>query len=220
MTDTVIHPALAGPTTHYDLFRSLREADVRHLLTGAFALAMHGVPRLTIDIDLVPMPEEANLRRLDGVLSARGYGEAGGQAGAEIRVRRFRHGLSALAEIDLVPVVPEEYARLERNAAHVTLIDVELPLVGIADLRAAKEASARHEDREDTASLAILASLAPGAAEDPTDPRQVQIVRFRRWSIPYRCDWLLQASRLARGMSPEAKAPTRGLVRRRPWTSR
>lgn len=208
------------PTTHYELFRGLRDAGARCLLTGATALALHGVPRLSVDIDLIPQPEEESRRQILGLLGSWGYVESGAGRETPTGVRRFRHGSSPLAEIDLVPVSPEEYRRLERGAARVTLIDVEIPLVGIADLRAAKERSARREDREDAAGLAVLASLAPGAAEDPADPRQVQIVRFRRWSIPYRCDWLLQAARLARGLAPEAKPTTRGLVRRRPWTSR
>ncbi len=36
-----------GPGTHYELFAGLRSAGVSYLVTGATALTLHGVPRLT-----------------------------------------------------------------------------------------------------------------------------------------------------------------------------
>ena len=54
-------PLTEGPATHYALFAGLRDAGVAFLLTGATALTLHGVPRLTNDIDLVVDPGPANL---------------------------------------------------------------------------------------------------------------------------------------------------------------
>jgi hypothetical protein len=66
----------AGPATHYELFAGLRDGGVTYLVTGATALVLHGVPRLTPDIDLAVDPHPANLERLERLLAAWGYVEA------------------------------------------------------------------------------------------------------------------------------------------------
>ena len=43
-----------------DMLRSLSEEKVRFLLVGAYALAAHGYPRATMDIDIWVMPSPQN----------------------------------------------------------------------------------------------------------------------------------------------------------------
>jgi hypothetical protein len=208
-----------GPGTHYELFSGLHSAGVTYLVTGATALTLHGVPRLTPDVDLAVDPAPANLGRLERRLAAWGYGEATPPepAGGGASVRRFRHPLSALEELDVLLPPPDEFARLRSGAAAVTLVDVEIPLVGAADLRACKAAAGSAAGREDAESLEILAAVHAGAAGSDPDTRREQIRKFSRWSVAARLDWLLAAARLGKGLSPEARPLTRGLVRRRGW---
>lgn len=55
-------------------FRELLECfarhDVRYLIVGGWALAAHGVPRLTKDLDLWVWPEATNAERLVRALEA------------------------------------------------------------------------------------------------------------------------------------------------------
>ena len=209
----------AGPATHYELFAELRGAGVGFLVTGATALVLHGVPRMTPDVDLAIDPDLANVARLERLLASWGYGEASPMA-AELdgaAIRRFRHPLSALGEIDAVLPAAAEFVRLRDGSATVTLVDLDIPIVGADDLRARKERSGGSADREDAASLRLLASLRAGETGNETDTRREQIRKFSRWSVAARLDWLLAAARLARGMSPEARPMTRGLTRRRGW---
>jgi len=215
-------PCAAGPATHYELFAGLRDSGVAYLVTGATALVLHGVPRLTPGIDLAVDPHPANLERLERLLAAWGYGEA---RAAEppatcAALRRFRKPSAALGEIDIVPVSAEAFPRLQARAAVATLVDVGIPVVGAADLRALKAGSSSGTDREDADGLGVLASIRAGEAGSDTDTRREQIRKFSRWSVAARLDWLLAAARLAKGLSPEAKPMTRGLVRRNPWTQR
>lgn len=212
-------PPGASPITHYELFAGLRAAGVTYLVTGATALTLHGVPRLTPDIDLAVAPDPANLERLGLLLARWGYGEAGAAAtaAAGAAVRRFRNPALALGEIDIVLPSPEEFARLRTGAALVTLVDVGIPLVGATDLRALGERAGSAAGLEAAASLALLAAVRAGEEGSAEDTRREQIRKFSRWSIAARCDWLLAAARLAKGLSPEAKPMTRGLVRRRGW---
>jgi hypothetical protein len=46
-----------------DLLRALRDAGVRFLVVGAHALAAHGVPRVTGDLDIWLDPTEQNAHR-------------------------------------------------------------------------------------------------------------------------------------------------------------
>jgi hypothetical protein len=51
------------------LLRALHEADVRHIIIGGFAVNAHGVIRPSRDLDIVPAPDAANLRRLASLLA-------------------------------------------------------------------------------------------------------------------------------------------------------
>lgn len=212
----------AGPVTHYEFFSGLRDAQVTFLVTGAVALVLHGVPRLTPDIDLAADPEPASLARLLARLAAWGYRETGATAGEprETGVRRFRHGQSALDEIDVVAPAAAEFARLQAGCAVATLVDVGIPFVGAADVRRLKEGAGTSRGREDAEALDVLRSVRAGENGDEGDTLREQIRKFSRWSVAARLDWLLAASRLRKGLAPEAKPMTRGLVRRRPWPDR
>jgi hypothetical protein len=209
----------AGPATHYELFAGLRDSGVAYLVTGATALVLHGVPRLTPDVDLAVDPAPANLGRLERLFAAWSYGEAvpAAPAGAGAAVRSFRNASATLDEIEIVLPSPEEFARLQAGACLATLVDLGIPVVGAADLQALKERSGAKTDREDADGLKVLAAIRAGEAGSDADTRREQIRKFSRWSVAARLDWLLATARLAKGLSPEAKPMTRGLVRRRGW---
>ncbi len=46
---------------YLDLFRALDKHKVRYLLVGGLAMNLHGVPRMTMDVDLVLAMDEDNL---------------------------------------------------------------------------------------------------------------------------------------------------------------
>jgi len=212
---------IPGPTTHYELFAGLRDAGVAYLVTGATALTLHGVPRLTRDIDLLVDPNPANLERLWPLLAGWGYGESAPAAAVrDAAVRRFRHPLSALGEINVVLPAPECFAIQQEGSKTVTLVDVGIPLVGATNLRELKQRSGSAADHDDAAGLGTLASIQAGETGSDTDTQREQIRKFSRWSVAARLDWLLAAARLSKGLAPEAKPMTRGLVRRRGWYGR
>ncbi len=55
------------------IFRSLNEASVRYLVVGGVAVAAHGHPRYTADLDLVIALEAENAERAVRVLMGHGY---------------------------------------------------------------------------------------------------------------------------------------------------
>ena len=210
---------MSAPGTHYELFAGLRDSGVAYLATGATALVLHGVPRLTPKVNLAVDPAPANLNRVERLFAAWGYGEAAAAAPARAgaAVRNFRNASAALGDLDIAQPSPEEFARLQAGACLVTLVDVGIPVVGAMDLQALKEGSGDKTDREDAEGLKVLAAIRAGETGSDADTRREQIRKFSRWSVAARLDWLLAAARLAKGLSPEAKPMTRGLVRRRGW---
>ncbi|HEY5998694.1 MAG TPA: hypothetical protein VI078_05255 [bacterium] len=214
-------PSPAGPATHYELFAGLRDAGVTYLATGAVALVLHGVPRLTGDVDLAVAPDATNLARLERLLAAWGYGEAALEAGADgVPIRRFRHPASALAEIDAVLPSATAFEDLRVRAAGAHLVDLEIPLVGADDLLALCEARGTETGIADAAGLRLLAALRAGGDAVGDETRSEQVRKFSRWSAAARLDWLLAAARLAKGLSPEARPLTRGLKRRHWYPNR
>ncbi len=57
-----------------ELFELFNENKVEYLIVGAYAMALHGVPRFTGDIDLFVRPESENAKRILVALEAFGFG--------------------------------------------------------------------------------------------------------------------------------------------------
>ncbi len=63
-----------------DLFVLFNEQKVEYLIVGAYALAFHGAPRYTGDIDLLVNPDASNAQRIMSALDKFGFGSAGLEA--------------------------------------------------------------------------------------------------------------------------------------------
>jgi hypothetical protein len=57
-----------------ELLELLNSHKVEYLVVGSYALAFHGAPRFTGDIDLFVKPEDANAKRILSVLDEFGFG--------------------------------------------------------------------------------------------------------------------------------------------------
>lgn len=60
-----------------DLLASFNDAGVEYLIVGGYALAFHGAPRFTGDMDILIRPTAANAQRILTALAAFGFGEVG-----------------------------------------------------------------------------------------------------------------------------------------------
>jgi len=60
-----------------DLLELLNAHKVEYLIVGAYALAFHGAPRYTGDMDIYVKPDPANAQRIMAVLNDFGFGSAG-----------------------------------------------------------------------------------------------------------------------------------------------
>jgi len=58
-----------------ELLALLNERGVEYAIVGGYALALHGVPRFTGDLDVLVQPSPENAQRVVDVLDAFGFGE-------------------------------------------------------------------------------------------------------------------------------------------------
>lgn len=134
---------------------------VDYVIVGGLAVQTHGHVRTTIDVDVYPRPDPANLRRLAealGELEARTLnpGARDVRIDASMLPRATlwqfdtRHG--AVDVLHDAPGAPS-YDELRGRALEVDLGDLRLAVAGLDDLISMKRASARPVDLEDIAAL-------------------------------------------------------------------
>jgi len=149
------------------ILRTLLDHRVEFVLIGGLAVAVHGYPRATKDIDIVPRSDAENAARLFTALSAIGARpiELGDFRAAELPVAFDPDGLAlggnwALqtehGRVDVMQSVPGigGFEELTGNAFALDLAGVGVvPVAGYEDLVTMKTAAGRRLDEEDLARL-------------------------------------------------------------------
>jgi hypothetical protein len=142
----------------------LAEHSVDYVIVGGLAVQTHGHVRTTVDIDVCPRPEPANLERLADALRALDGRilNPGGEAleidaatlpRATLWQFETRHG--AIDVLHDAPGAPP-YDELRERALEIQLGDLALAVAGRDDLISMKRASGRPVDLEDLAALTEL----------------------------------------------------------------
>ena len=140
-----------------DLLLALLDAEARFLVVGAHALAVHGVPRATQDLDVWVDPAGDNPRRVWDALAAFGaplaaLGIAPGDFGAPDTVVQV--GVPP-NRVDLLTGITGVASFAEAWAKRVThsIGRLNVPFVDRATLVANKRATGRLKDRADLEAL-------------------------------------------------------------------
>lgn len=150
-----------------EMLHALSDEKVRFLLVGAYALAAHGYPRATMDIDLWVMPAPDNA---EAVLRA---------------LRRFGTPLHNLTKSDLeregtvfqIGVAPRRidiitaasglnFEDTFRKSIAITIEGIEVRIPCVADLILNKRSSGRTRDLADAEALEELNNADRSAAGD------------------------------------------------------
>jgi len=140
-----------------DILRALSDEKVKFLLVGAYAMAVHGYPRATMDIDLWIMPSSKNA---DAVLRA---------------LRKFGAPLDNLEKNDLltegiifqIGVAPRridiltsvtglKFKETYEHSVAVVLDGIEVSVPSVDDLILNKKATGRTKDLADAEALEEL----------------------------------------------------------------
>jgi len=133
----------------------LHRHQVEFLICGGHAVAFHGYPRLTMDLDLLVKPSPANARRLMAALADFGFGNA------DIPPTAFTRRGSAVTlgaqpnQIDLLTSIGKtDDASLFSRAVPGELDGIPVRYVAKPDLIKAKREAGRPKDLADIDELA------------------------------------------------------------------
>lgn len=150
-----------------DVLRELSAAGAEFVLVGAYAMAVHGVPRATGDIDLLVRPTPVNAERvLQALIRFGAPVEAHGLTVADLAAPGtvYQLGLPPRRIDILTQISGVEFDEAWRTRITVELEGLEVAVIGREALAKNKRAAGRDKDRVD---LNLLAAKSDGEVEDP-----------------------------------------------------
>lgn len=154
-----------------EIFRELNKRRIDYVVVGGVAVVMHGVVRLTADLDLMVHLEEKNLTKFVEVMNELGY-KPKVPVKAEsfidpdnrrtwieeknMRVFSFYHPKKGIMLIDIFINEPVPYNKIREDAVKMKMGNLLIPTVSIEDLIRLKEISGRPQDIADIEALKRL----------------------------------------------------------------
>jgi hypothetical protein len=139
-----------------ELLIALRVEDVRFLVVGAHALAAHGVPRVTGDLDVWVEPTAMNATRtwralvdFGAPLAALGVSEKDFTTPNQV----IQLGISPFRIDILTSISGVEFTSAWQESVQGTLFDVPVQFIGRAAFIRNKRASGRTKDLDDIRAL-------------------------------------------------------------------
>jgi len=132
-----------------DILRALVESGAEFLVVGAYALALHGVPRSTGDLDVWVLPTPENAQRVLEALEAFGAPiQAHGVTLADFETPEsvYQIGLPP-RRIDLMTGLSGvEFKEAWNSRIEVEIDGLQVPFLGLDALRRNKQATGRDKD--------------------------------------------------------------------------
>lgn len=127
---------------------------VEYLIVGAYALAHHGAPRFTGDIDIWVKPDGDNARRVLGALNEFGFGSVGLTEEDFSKPDKVVQLGVPPNRIDLMTSVSGvTWEEAEKEKASGTADDLSIPFIGRTQFVLNKRASGRTKDLADIEAL-------------------------------------------------------------------
>jgi hypothetical protein len=155
------------------LLSELNDAGVRYIVIGGVAARAFGSPLITADLDVCYARDEANHEAIAGVLRRVHARLRGTEPGLPFRLdsKTIRMGDSFTFETDFgafdllgTPSGTSGYEDLVKQAVHVDLDGLMVPIAGVDDLIRMKRAAGRRKD--------LLAIEELGALREELDLRR------------------------------------------------
>jgi hypothetical protein len=148
----------------YEFFESLDRRNVRFLVVGGYAMAAHGHPRFTKDLDVWVWMDPSNARATVAALTDFGFGSL------DLTAEDFQERDTVVQlgyppqRIDLL-TTPDgvDFADCWADRIVVEVGELQIPVIGLDGLIANKAAAARDQDLLD---VAVLRRMSDGRRRD------------------------------------------------------
>jgi len=151
-----------------DLFKALKEDKIEYVVVGGLALVLHGVVRLTADLDLIVALKEDNINKFAKMMTRLGYkpkapvpAEHLGDAEKRkkwlkeknMKVFSFFHQKEHFKLVDVFVTEPIPFKELSKEKKNVKVNDISIPICSIGHLIELKEKAGRPQDVADIKAL-------------------------------------------------------------------
>jgi hypothetical protein len=137
-----------------EFIQSLNDNGVRYLVVGAYAVALHGYPRFTKDIDIWIESAEDNAARLMKALDEFGFGSVGLKEEDFLEPEQVIQLGYAPNRIDLITsLVGVEFGRCYEMRVEVSIDEVKVNFIDVENLKKNKKAAGRLQDLADVENL-------------------------------------------------------------------
>ena len=138
----------------HELLECFAAHEVRYLIVGGWALAAHGVPRMTKDLDVWVWPDQSNAQSVLAALADFGFADLG------LEITDFTEP-DVVIQLGRPPnrvdirTIPDgvDFDTCWRNRLQVETGGLTIPFIGLDGLIANKLASGRPQDLVDVGSL-------------------------------------------------------------------
>ncbi len=156
---------------YLDLFRELEACKVRYLLVGGLAMNLHGVPRMTMDVDIILAMDEPNLQAFLKAAHHLGLQPVAPVMKEDLLSPSARKSwvvekhMVAFAlrpldpagpTIDVLIDPPVNVAEVLKHAESKVIEGVHVSLATVEDMIALKRAAGRKQDTADIRQLELL----------------------------------------------------------------
>ncbi len=142
------------PTEFSAFLKLLNDHDVRYLLIGGYAVAYHGYPRTTDDIDVWVAIDRENAENLVAALKAFGFDVPALSADLFLQKDRIvRMGYPPLRIEVQTSISGVTFEACYRRKLIAQIEDLPVPIISLPDLKKNKRASGRHKDLDDLEKL-------------------------------------------------------------------
>ena len=137
-----------------EFIQSLNDNHVRYLVIGGYAVALHGYPRYTKDIDIWIQMSPDNAANMVKALEQFGFGALGLQAADFIVPEQIIQLGYPPNRIDLITTPPGvDFEPCYASRVEVVIDDVTVNFIDLDNLKKSKKAAGRPQDLADLANL-------------------------------------------------------------------
>lgn len=137
-----------------EFIESLNASQVRYLVVGGYAVALHGYPRYTKDLDIWIDRTPGNAARMVKALETFGFGSLDLQATDFLQADQIIQLGYPPNRIDLLTSVPGvDFAACYASKVQVKVESVPVNFIDLENLRKNKKASGRLQDLADLENL-------------------------------------------------------------------
>jgi hypothetical protein len=139
-----------------ELLALLNKYNVTYMIVGGYALAFHGAPRYTGDIDIYIKPDKVNASKIIGALNEFGF------AGVDLREDDFIHPNKVIqlgvppVRIDIITsITGVEWDSALQNRVPGQYGEIAVHFIGRSDFIRNKRSTGRYKDLADLEALGV-----------------------------------------------------------------